>query len=171
MIGAGLAQREHQPHPLRQQAPRHERERLDGHLVEPLRVVDDADERLLLAGVGQQAQNGQADQEAIRRGTGAHAERRVQRVALRDRQMPETAEHRRAQRVQAGERELHLGLGPCYPGDPASLRDSRQKPKQGGLADARLAAQDQHTTAARARFLDESNQDLALVVTAEQPRS
>ena len=85
VLVAGLAQREHQSHPLGQEASRHERERLHGHPIEPLRVVDDADERLLLGGVGQQAQDGQADQEAIRRGTGAHAERRVQRVALRDR--------------------------------------------------------------------------------------
>src|SRR5262252_6341573 len=33
--------------------------------------------------------------------------------------MPETAEHRCAQRVQAGERELHLGLDARRPGDPA----------------------------------------------------
>lgn len=169
VLVAGLAQREHQSHPLRQKAPRHERERLHGHPIEPLRVVDDADERLLLGGVGEQAQDGQADQEAIRRGTGAHAERRVQRVALRDWQMPETAKHRCAQRMQAGECELHLGLDPRYPGDPASLRDVRQMPQQGGLADSRLAAEDQHTTATRARFRDESIQHLALAVTVEQP--
>jgi len=40
---------------------------------------------LFLGRVGQQAQDGQADQEAIRRWAGAYAERRVQRVPLRDR--------------------------------------------------------------------------------------
>ncbi len=85
MLVAGRAQREHQSDPLRQEAPRHERERLDRHPVKPLRVVDDADERLVLGHIGQQAEDGQADQEAIRRRAGAHAERDVQRVALRDR--------------------------------------------------------------------------------------
>ena len=75
------------PDPLRQQPARHERERLRGHPVEPLRVVDDAHERLLLGGVGQQAQDGQPDEEALRRRPGAQAERRAQRVALRARQM------------------------------------------------------------------------------------
>ena len=84
--------------------------------------------------------------------------------------MPETAKHRCAQRVQAGECELHLGLDPRYPGDPASLRDARQIPQQGGLADSRLAAEDQHTTVTRARFRDEPIQHLALADTVEQPR-
>ena len=128
VLVAGLAQREHQSHPLGQQPARHERERLRGHPVEPLRVVDDAHERLLLGGVGQQAQDRQPDQEAIRRRSGAQAERRAQRVALRARQMPETVEHRRAQRMQAGERELHLRLDARRPGDPASLRGRRQVP-------------------------------------------
>ena len=110
VLVAGLAQREHQSHPLRQQASRHERECLHGHLVEPLRVVDDADQRLLLGGVGQQAQDGQADQEAIRRRAGAQAERRVQRVALRDRQ------------ISASWSPI-LKLGTSGPGDPDAATD------------------------------------------------
>ena len=117
LLVAEVAHREHKSHPLRQEPSRHERERLRGHLVEPLRVVDDAHERLLLGGVGQQAQDRQADEEALRRRSGAHAERRAQRVALRARQRPETAEQGRAQRVQAGEGKLHLGLDARRRGD------------------------------------------------------
>ena len=158
------------PDPLRQEPARHERERLRGHPVEPLRVVDDAHERLLLGGVGQQAQDRQPDEEAIRRRSGAQAERRAQRVALRARQVLETVEHRRAQRMQAGECELHLGLDACRPGDPASLGGRRQVPQQGGLADSRLAAEDQHTALARAHSRDESLQRVALADTVEQLR-
>ena len=89
----------------------------DGHPVEPLRVVDDAHERLLLGGLGEQAQDRQPDEEPIGWRSGAQAERRAQRVALRVRQLLETAEHGRAQRVQAGERELHLGLDASRPDD------------------------------------------------------
>ena len=63
---AGLAHGEHQRDPLGQQAPRHERQRLRGGPIEPLRVVDQADERLLLGHLGQQAQDRQADEEAVR---------------------------------------------------------------------------------------------------------
>jgi len=38
----GLAQPEHQSHALRQEPARHERERLPGHQIKPLRVIDDA---------------------------------------------------------------------------------------------------------------------------------
>ena len=84
--------------------------------------------------------------------------------------MLETAEHRRAQRVQAGEGELHLGLDARRPGDPAALRGRRQVPQQGGLADPRLAAQDQHAALARAHSRDESLQHVALADTVEQAR-
>ena len=86
------------------------------------------------------------------------------------RQLLEPAEHRRAQRVQAGERELHLGLDARRPGDPASLRGRRQVPQQRGLADPRLAAQDQHPALARAHSRDEPVQRVALADTVEQPR-
>ena len=129
LLVAELAHREHKPHPLRQEPARHERERLRGHLVQPLRVVDDAHERLLLGGVGQKAQDRQAHEEALRWRSGAQAERRAQRVALRARQRPETAEQGRAQRVQAGEGELHLGLDARRPGDLASPCSCRQVPQ------------------------------------------
>ena len=170
VLAAGLAQREHQSDPLGQQPARHERQRLRGHPVEPMGVVDDAHERLLLGGVGQQAQDRQPHEEAIRWRPGGQAERRAQRVALRDRQVLETVEHRRAQRMQAGEGQLHLGLDACRPGDAAALRGSRQVPQEGGLADSRLAAEDQHTALARAHPREESLQHLALVETVDQSR-
>ena len=161
---------EHQAQPLRQEPARHECQRLRRHPVEPLRVVDHDHQRLLLGGVGQQAQDRQSDEEAIRRRSSAQAERRAQRIALRARQLLEPAEHRRAQRVQAGVRELHLGLDACRPGDPAALRRRRQVPQQGGLADSRLAAQDQHPALARTHSGDESLQHVALTDTVDQPR-
>jgi hypothetical protein len=42
-------------------------------------------------------------------------------------------------------------------------------PQQGGLADARLAAEDQHTTLTRAHSPDEFIQHVALAATIEQP--
>ncbi len=116
-----LAQREHDPHSFRQESSRNECERLRGDSVEPLRVVDDAQERLLLGCVGQQAEGRQPHEEPIRRGTSTQPECRVQRVALRARQMLDAVEHRYAQRMQAGECELHLGLDARRTNDPTSL--------------------------------------------------
>jgi hypothetical protein len=167
---AGRTQREHQSHALGQEASRDERERLHRHPVEPLRVVDDADKRLFLGGVAQQAQDRQADQEAIGRGAGAHAERGAKRFSLRDGQVSEAAEHRCAQPVQASERELHLGLDARGPRDAASLRGGRQVPQQCGLADPRFAAEDQYTTLPSAHSRDEAIQHAALAATVKQSR-
>ena len=166
----GLAQPEHQSDALRQQPAPDECERLRGHLVKPLRVVDDAHERLLLGGIGQQAKGRQPDEEAIRRRSEAQAERRVQRVALRAREMAESIEHVPTERLQAGERELHLRLHPGRPSDPTSRRGRRQMFQQGALADTCLAAQHQHPALPRSDSGDELIQHLTLTPTTEQAR-
>ena len=65
------ARRTHQRDPLGQQAAGHEREELRGGAVQPLRVVDDAGQRLLLGGLRHQRQRGQSHQEPVGRGTSA----------------------------------------------------------------------------------------------------
>ena len=44
-----------------------EREHLRGDAIEPLRILDEADQRLLLGSLGQQAQHRQSHEETIRR--------------------------------------------------------------------------------------------------------
>ena len=61
---AQLPCREHERDLLRQEATRHKGQGARGRAVEPLRVVDDTGERLLLGGLGQQAEDRQSDQEA-----------------------------------------------------------------------------------------------------------
>ena len=109
-LAGRLAHGEDQPDRLRAQPARHERERLRRRRVEPLRVVDDADQRPLLRRVGQQAQDRQPDEEPVRRVAVAQAERRAERIALRAGQALEPVHERRAQLLQPGERELHLRL-------------------------------------------------------------
>ena len=46
----------------------------------------------------------------IRRRAGREAERRAKRIALRGRQVGQVGQQRRAELMQAGERELHFGL-------------------------------------------------------------
>ncbi len=92
-LAGRLAHREHQPDRLGAQPPRHEGQRLCRGAVEPLRVVHDADERVLLGRVGQQAQYGQADEEAIRGVPVAQAERGAERVVLRARKALEAVQN------------------------------------------------------------------------------
>ena len=95
---------------LGQQAPRDEAERLHRHLVEPLRVIDDTEQRLVVGGGGHQAQHRQPDQEAVRGRPDSAAESDVQRLALWFGQLVEVVHQRRAQLLQPGECELHVGL-------------------------------------------------------------
>ena len=68
--------------------------------------------------------------------------------------------------MQAGERQLHLGL------DARDLRDAKaRRPRSGvaqqrGLADARLAAHDEHRALAAAHVLQQPVQHLALALPA-----
>jgi hypothetical protein len=80
--------REHQPDRIGGQPPCHEPQHLRGRLVQPLLVVDQADQRPFPGHLRQQAQYGQPDQVPVRRRSGGHAERDPQRLPLRYRQVP-----------------------------------------------------------------------------------
>ena len=70
-------------HRLRLQAAAHERQRLRGRSIEPLAVVDQRDDRPLPAGLRQEVEDRQPDQEAIRSRTRRQPECRSKRFALR----------------------------------------------------------------------------------------
>ena len=72
----------HQGDPLGMEAPADETQNLRGGMVEPLRVVDDADERLLLGDLGEQGERGEPNQESVGRRAGSRGRTRFQRVAL-----------------------------------------------------------------------------------------
>ena len=136
---------------LGQQPAGRERQALHRGLVEPLRVIDQAGQRLVLRRGGQQAQHRQPDQETIRSLPLPHPERDRQRVALRPRQLVQPSEHRHAQLVQSGERELHLRLDAPGPDHAKAQRPASRIIQQRRLADPGLAAHDQHGAAASPR--------------------
>ena len=70
----GLARGEDERHGLGQQPPRHECERQRRGVIQPLRVVDDAEQRTLVGGLRQQTQYRQPDQKLIRRAAAAEPE-------------------------------------------------------------------------------------------------
>ena len=110
VLAGRVPDREHQKDPLREQAPRDERQRLRGDAVKPLRVVHEADERAFFRHVGEQAEHGQPDEKAVRWSAGRQAECRSERVALGGRQSIEAVQEGGAELMQSPEGELHLGL-------------------------------------------------------------
>jgi hypothetical protein len=62
---------EHEPNRLGQQAPSHERQRLRRGIIEPLGVVDDAQQRTRLRRLREQTDCGQPDEKPIGRSASA----------------------------------------------------------------------------------------------------
>jgi hypothetical protein len=56
---------------------------LGGGSVEPVRVIDHTDQRLLPGAFGKEAEHCQPDEETIRPGTAVHPEHAVQGIPLR----------------------------------------------------------------------------------------
>jgi hypothetical protein len=57
LLVSGVAHREHEGDRLGHEPPRDECERQRGRLIEPLSIVDDANDRLLLGNLGQQPEH------------------------------------------------------------------------------------------------------------------
>jgi len=140
----GFTQREDHGNRFRQEAACDERQCLRRGPVEPLRIIDQADERPFLGHHGEQPEHREADREAIRHRPGAQPECRAQRVALRAWQARQAVQHGRAQLMQDGERQFHLALNARRPHNAAVRRALLHVVQQDSFADARLAAQDQH---------------------------
>ena len=129
--------------PLGEKTAGDEAEDLRRGAVEPLRVVDDADERLLLGDLGEQRQRGEPDQEPVRRGPGAPAEHRRERFAAAGRAAGRgESSIGRAELMQAAVGQLHLRLDADGPRDVPAGDPLGQIAQQRALADARLAPQD-----------------------------
>jgi len=84
-------------------------EGLHRHLVEPLCVVDDAQQRAVIGGGRHQAQHGQPDQETVGRRADSRPKRRSARHAA-VRQFVDVLHQRCAQLLQSCEGQLHVGL-------------------------------------------------------------
>ena len=159
---------EHDRDRLREQPAGDERQRERGFLVEPLRIVDRAEKRLLVGRIREQAERREADDEAIRCLAVADPERHAHCLALGVGQAVEPVEHRRAELVQAGKRELDLRLNSDRPQQPQVRRRIDRVVQQRGLADPRLSAHHEGAALPRARRAEQSVESGALRVAATQ---
>jgi hypothetical protein len=151
------------------QPARDERQGQRRRSVEPLRVVDQADQRLVAPGIGQETQHRQADEEPVGRRTGLQTERRRERLTLGSRQPVEAVEQRTAERMQAGVRQLHLGLDTGCAHSAVSGGTFEQVPQQLGLPDPRLTAQDEGGAVPTLGALQEVVESAALVSPPDHP--
>ena len=109
---------EHEPDPLSEQAASDKGQRQRRSLIQPLCIIDDAQQRTLLRLCREQTQHRQSDEKPVRRGPVAQPEHGLQGATLRSRQLLDAIEQRCAQLMQAGEREFHFRLHPHRPYDP-----------------------------------------------------
>jgi hypothetical protein len=139
-------------------------------MIEPLPVVDQADQRLPFSDGGHQTQHGQAHQKPVRRGPGTPAERGPQSFPLRHRHRLQPIQHRRAQLMQPSEGQLHLRLDTGGPLDAAARRAPAQVLQQRRLAHPRLAMHHQRPAPAGVDSFHQPVKNLALGVAAGQLR-
>ena len=135
----GVPPGEHERHGLGHQPAGDEAQNLGGGPVEPLGVVDHADERALGRRAGHEAEDGHAEQERVRGRAAPQAEDRAHRVALGFRDEVELIEQRHAHLVQRPERQLRLCLHAGHTRHPAAGRPVDEVLQQRGLPDACLS--------------------------------
>jgi hypothetical protein len=173
VAGVAVAGGEQAHHPLGLQPPGGEGQRLRRRAVQPLGLVDQAQQRPLLGRLAEQAQHRHRDQEpvvgpareapALR---GAEAEGAAEGRRLRAGQPAGQAQHGPEQLVQGGERQLGLGLDPGRPEHRHPLGLPGGMVEQRGLAGAGLAADHQHPAARPAGVREQPFQGVALGASA-----
>jgi hypothetical protein len=136
--------------------------------VEPLRVLDDANKRLLLGHLGEQRQRGKADQEPAGGSTDGEPEHAGEGVALRDGKPIEVIQHGCAKLMEAAVGEFHLRLDAHGPRDAPAGDAVGEVVQQRTLTHARLAPQHCDSTPACERVGQEPVQRLALDTPSEE---
>ena len=140
-------------------------------LVQPLRVIDQVQQRPVGGHLRQQPQHRQSDQEAIRRAARPQAERDAQRLALRAGQHVEPVQHTPAQLMERSVRQLDLRLDALRPGNLEVLSRCGRVTQQRGLADPGLAAHDEHPAVPRPDIRNQPVQGPELLPAAPEHHS
>ncbi len=136
---------EEQHDALRLQSAGGEQQCLGGRAVQPLRIVDQAQQRLLGGQFGEQPEDGQAGQQPVAGAVLGESERALQGAALRPRQSGDPFEAGREQQAEPREGQFGLALHPGRPDRPERLPCLPGRVlQQRALADPRLPAQDEH---------------------------
>ena len=164
---ARLSSSEHERDLLRKETAGREPKHLRRSAIQPLRVIDDTYEWLLLGSLGQEAEDRQSDQEPIRRGPRTESESDAKRVVLGLREALHKLEERGTQLLNRREWELHLRLDPEGPGDPKVPSHLDRVLEQRGLANPRLSTHHQNPAVPAGGGLQQPLEGLALTLPTE----
>ena len=168
-VVGGLAHGDHDRDALCEQAAGNECDRLQRDRIEPLSVVDEADQRLVLRELGQQIEDGEPDEEPVGSLPRRQAEGGSERVALRAGEPAQLVEERAAELVQPAVGELQLRLDPDGAGDPERPGARFDVVEESRLADAGLAAKDEDRAAAGSGVREQGVQPRAFAAAPVQP--
>ena len=135
---------------VRAQATGDETEHLRRFGIKPVRVIDNAQQRLFFSRSGKQRERRQSDQEPLRRRAWVLAESDPQRAPLRRRQVVQLRQERDQQLVQATELHADLRLDTGDAGSPQVGRGGDGVLEQRRLPDPGPSAQHQRAAEAAA---------------------
>ena len=125
--------------PLREQASRHEPKYLSGWLIQPVSIVDQADERLSFGHFREQGQCRETDAKEVRRRKTAQPKRRREGITLRTGQPIKVLQHGTAQLMKAAVGKVHLRIDPDGSGNMTITHVVRHAREQHALANPRVA--------------------------------
>ena len=155
--------------PRAAQPAHHEADDLGARPVQPRQVVDDEQHRGLRGDPAQQHQHGGGDNEPVGCLALPQPESDLQRVAVRLAEFVDARQHGEQQLVERGEAQLRLELAARGAQDdqPALRRGGRGGVQQGGLAQARVAGE-QERAAPGGDLVEEAGQLVQFAVAADQ---
>ena len=146
----------------------HEGQDLGRGLVQPLRVIDQAQQRLVRGHLGQQGQNRQTHEEAVRCAARTQPEGDAESITLRSGQPDTAIQHPAAELVQRREGQLHLRLDALSACHLEVLCGTGGVTQQLGLADTGLAAHHQRPAVPRPDVREQPVENHALLATAAE---
>ena len=155
--------------PLGEQSAGDEQDDLRRGVVEPVCIIDHAEQRAFLGHVGEQCQHGEPDHEPVGGRAGLMAEHRGEGASLRGGEPIEVIQHRRTELVQPAERELHLRLDADGGGDAPVRSALGDEVEQRALAGSGVAAQYDHPALAGERVGQDGVKELAFSTSTEKP--
>ncbi len=162
---------EHHRDPLGAEPARGEHQRLRRRRVQPVDIVDQADDGQLGRCRREQAERGSPDRQPVGRRAGRHRQRVLQRLTLGLGQVGGQRQHRPEQLVERREGERVLGLHTAHPQHGRPVRVAGDAVEQGRLAHPGLAADEQRAAAAGLRGGDQAVKAVAGSRPADQGRT
>ena len=163
-----LPRREDHRDPLGEDAAGDEREHACRCPVEPLCVVDDAEQRLFRRDLRQQIEDREPHQEGIRTSSRAQPQRDFDRVSLGIRKVLQEVEARGAQLLKRRVGEFHLTLDADGAGDSEVRGGLDRVLDQRGLANTGVTVHDENGAVAVPRRTQQPVQHGPLALPAEQ---